>query len=84
MRMVLDELGVQYRDRSGWQSIRCIDPGHDDRNASASLNLEKGRFKCHSCGLSGDGYDMAMDLLGLAAADMDGESKEPIEQDAWF
>lgn len=84
MRMVLDELGVAYRERHGWQSIKCISPDHHDRHASASLNIEAGRFKCHACGLSGDGYDMADALLGMKAVDMEGEDMQPIPEDPWF
>lgn len=83
LRTVIEELGVQVRDRSGWQSIKCIDPRHHDRHASASINLTIGRYKCHACGLSGDGYDMAHELLGRKAVDMENETPF-VEEETWF
>lgn len=41
---------------SGWRKMRC--PWHDDRNASAAVNFDANRFKCHGCGVSGDTYDL--------------------------
>lgn len=50
---VLEHYDVQFRsDRQGEQSIRC--PIHEDRVASASLNLDKGIWNCHSCLRGGD------------------------------
>ena len=36
--------------------MRC--PFHDDSNASAAVNFDANRFKCHGCGVSGDTYDL--------------------------
>lgn len=41
---------------SGWRKMRC--PWHDDRNASAAVNFDINRFKCHGCGVAGDTYDL--------------------------
>lgn len=41
---------------SGWASVKC--PIHGDRNASASVNVEIGKFHCHACGFKGDVYDI--------------------------
>jgi DNA primase len=54
-------------DRMGWQSVRCINPNHDDRHPSASVNLELDRYNCHSCGLSGDVVDVVWELEGLTS-----------------
>lgn len=40
----------------GWRSIKC--PFHGDRMASASVNLEKGAFACHACGMKGDAISL--------------------------
>lgn len=37
---------------TGWRSMRC--PFHDDRTASASVNLELNAFACHACDARGD------------------------------
>ena len=66
---VLDRMGVRYRrTRSGWQAVRCPNGAahtHDDRSASASISLAKGRLFCHVCGTSGDGFDLARTFLCL-------------------
>lgn len=41
---------------SGWRKMRC--PFHDDTHASAAVNYDENRFKCHGCGITGDTYDL--------------------------
>ena len=40
----------------GWRKMKC--PYHDDRNASAAVNFDLNRFKCHGCDVAGDTYDL--------------------------
>lgn len=47
---------------SGWRKMRC--PYHDDSNASAAVNYDINRFKCHGCGVQGDTYDLIMKERG--------------------
>lgn len=55
----LEYKGAQVPARgSGWRKMRC--PFHEDRNASAAVNFDANRFKCHGCGVSGDTYDLIM------------------------
>jgi DNA primase len=42
----------------GWRKIKC--PFHDDGHASAGINFDDNRFKCHGCGVGGDVYDLIM------------------------
>jgi DNA primase len=42
----------------GWRKIKC--PFHGDKHASAGVNFDEGRFKCHGCGVGGDVYDLIM------------------------
>jgi len=84
LRRALDALGVRYRDRSGWQPVRC--PNRDahsrgDRRPSASVNLELGRFRCHACGLAGDGYDLCL-LAGITHDG--GPSDEVKDEETWL
>jgi hypothetical protein len=48
-------------------------PFHDDKNPSLSVYLDtedkKGRYKCWSCGASGDAIDFLMELLEISYAD---------------
>ena len=41
---------------TGWRKMRC--PFHGDTHASAALNFDIQKFKCHGCGVSGDVYDL--------------------------
>jgi len=43
---------------SGWRKIKC--PFHGDKHASAGVNFDENRFKCHGCGVGGDVYDLIM------------------------
>ena len=42
----------------GWRKIKC--PFHEDGHASAGINFDEERFKCHGCGVGGDVYDLIM------------------------
>jgi DNA primase len=44
---------------TGWRSVRC--PFHDDRTASGSINIELNGYRCHACGISGDGIKIIED-----------------------
>lgn len=57
---------VPYR-RSGWCKMKC--PYHDDSHASAAVNFEANRFKCHGCGVSGDTYDLIMKDRGCSLSE---------------
>ena len=46
----------------GWRKIKC--PFHADSHASAGVNFEEERFKCHGCGVGGDVYDLIMHREG--------------------
>ena len=51
----------------GWRPLKC--PFHEDRNASASVNLNLGGFRCHACGVSGDALKIVMEQEGLGYTD---------------
>ena len=59
---VLTALGAteDFHESGGWKVMRC--PFHDDRAASASYNPDLERFRCHGCGIAGDGYDLLMEV----------------------
>lgn len=61
---VLDHCGADYvPDGYGWRKMRC--PFHDDREASAAVNVDAGAFTCHACGVRGDGYSLIRHHLGV-------------------
>lgn len=83
---IMDEYGSEYRPtRRGWQKIRCIDADahvHGDRNPSASVNIETGYYKCFSCGLTGDGYELLRKLKGWDVKQVnDAFGGEPVNDD---
>ena len=47
---------------NGWRKIKC--PFHEDGHASAGINFDEGRFKCHGCGVGGDVYDLIIEKEG--------------------
>ena len=52
-------IGAQIpSDGYGWRKIKC--PFHNDKHASAGVNYDENRFKCHGCGVGGDVYDLIM------------------------
>lgn len=66
---LLESLQVAFNaDREGEQPIRCPFPDHDDRRASASLNLGKGLVYCHGCGATGDVIGLLAKVNGLTIA----------------
>jgi len=57
IKKVLEAAGAeQVPSGGGWRKMMC--PFHDDRNPSASVNRDLEGFKCHSCGMSGDGIKL--------------------------
>jgi len=52
-------IGAQIpSDGYGWRKIKCTI--HNDKHASAGVNYDENRFKCHGCGVGGDIYDLIM------------------------
>lgn len=47
---------------SGWRKMRC--PFHDDKHASAAINYDENKFKCHGCTVSGDIYNLIVHKEG--------------------
>ena len=59
----LNHIGAQTPSHGhGWRKMKC--PFHDDRTASAAVNYEENRFKCHGCGVAGDTYDLIRNERG--------------------
>jgi DNA primase len=54
-------LGLDVRHHK----IRCISKDHRDNRPSLSLGGQHNRFKCWSCGLSGDPLDLISIVLGI-------------------
>lgn len=58
------------RDREGTRcfggemKMRCLEPGHEDKNPSAAWNASKGCGLCYSCGATWSTVDAAR-LLNL-------------------
>ena len=89
MAAVFDHFGKVMPYRAGWAAVNCISPDHSDSHASASVNANKGRYNCHACGLSGDGFDVMLETEGMKASKVlvtlgvaEGSKKE--EENEWL
>ena len=61
---ICEALGTPRRFEPGvWRSIRCINPDHPDRTASATSNGYG--YKCYGCGLKGDAVRLVMEVKQL-------------------
>ena len=66
---VLEHYGADLTRVSpvGWRPVKC--PFHEDRTASASVNLNLGGFRCHACGIHGDAIKLIQEREGLSFRD---------------
>lgn len=56
---ILEHYGANYVPLGNrWRKVRC--PFHEDRQASASVNTDEGKFKCFACDVNGDAFDLVM------------------------
>jgi hypothetical protein len=62
--------GVRLPDikTQGWVTVRCFAGSHEDRHASARVDVRSGGFKCFTCGAFGGMLD-ALQLLGVRDRD---------------
>jgi DNA primase len=43
-------LGISVEtERRGWFKVRCINPAHEDQDASAGFNIYSGAYSCFGC-----------------------------------
>lgn len=60
---VLRHYGSEPPDTTGWVTINCINPKHDDNNASARTNGIG--YMCMACGLKGNAITLIMKIEGV-------------------
>lgn len=62
LQSVLESYGLELSGQlsTGWRTIQCVSPDHEDRHGSARANLSG--YMCHGCGLSGDAIQLIMRL----------------------
>lgn len=58
MLEVCSRLGIELSTRGRWRECRCPNPQHDDRHPSCRVNVNTNRFKCFSCGVSGNNINL--------------------------
>ena len=61
--------GVKLRGGGAERSCKCWNPAHDDKQASMSVNVDKGLYNCHGCGITGNAYRYLTDWKGMAPKD---------------
>lgn len=56
VEQVLTKLKIDFKSRKNGLELqfRCINPHHNDRHASASINTKTGKWKCFSCLIGGN------------------------------
>lgn len=67
IKAVLTHYGARHIPSGhGWKAMRC--PFHSDSTASASVNHDKNKFRCHTgkCGISGDPIDIIRTKEGMS------------------
>ena len=62
-RLTLQEILRHYNLKTKNNMLLC--PFHEDKNASLQVNPEKGFYKCHACGKSGDVIQFVQDYEKL-------------------
>lgn len=62
--VVADEIGIDMEYRQKKAFILC--PFHNDMHFGSCYLLPDNRFKCHSCGASGDVFDLVQKALNLS------------------
>lgn len=58
---ILDLVSQRTALKKAGRSFKALCPFHDDRNPSMTVNPELGRYKCWSCGASGDIFNWVME-----------------------
>lgn len=66
---VLDELGIEYRERGNECQGLCPAPDHDDSSPSWSVNTDTGQHNCFSCGFKGTFVHLVVSVTGLGWSD---------------
>jgi len=51
---VLDDNGIQHRDKGKDYLVPCLNPAHEDATPSLFVHKETGKFNCFSCGFKGN------------------------------
>ena len=46
--------------------VRCFSPAHDDSSPSCSVNLVKGVYSCHGCGIKGNAFTYLVGIRGIS------------------
>lgn len=68
------------KGRGAEKMIRCFNPNHEDSTPSMAVNVSKGLYHCHGCGISGDAYSY---LHYIRALPKDEISTYLLETHAW-
>lgn len=67
------------------RSFNCPDPDHEDRNASASVNVAKGVWVCYGCGKTGKTGKTPMSVAMKAVIEsMIGDQPTPVFSEQWL
>jgi DNA primase len=62
---IVDLIGQRVRLKKSGRNWTGLCPFHEDRNPSFSVSADIGRYKCWSCGASGDAFTWVMQTQGV-------------------
>ena len=69
IRRLMEEDGVNFGSGMATQrTVRCVSRDHNDKKPSLSVNLARGVYHCHSCGLKGNPYTYLTTIRNMKPA----------------
>ena len=67
LQALLAEDGIHLPDAGGAEkAIKCFSPAHEDTAPSMSVNVAKGLYLCHACGIKGNAYTYLTEIRGVS------------------
>ena len=71
--------GIELEGGGENKSAQCISPHHNDSKPSLSVNLTKGTYNCHGCGIKGNAYTYLTAIKGKSQS----EAAEVLKAFGW-
>ena len=67
---LMEEDGTRFATRVGhnWEA-KCVNPSHNDKKPSMSVEVTQGLYHCHGCGTSGNAFTYLTEIRGMTRRD---------------
>lgn len=79
LETLFEQDGIELRGGGENKESRCISPHHKDSKPSLSVNLTKGTYLCHGCGIKGNAYTYLTAIKGKSQS----EAAEVLKAFGW-